>query len=569
VAWELVEDDAGAPVAKLAKKAAAPVSVRSPGRWQLVEEAPAVDGRPAVQQFKDIRAQRQGAEVARAQMLAPPGPRMVTDEEAGVAAPPINAPIPTRIPVPSGVRSALDIPATSGELLPSPSSPAGRPVNWTNNPNEGDPLAQMVLTGAVLGPLGAAVRPVLTEIGAPLLGGAAPAAARLATAAGEGAAGSASMGGSPREGALLGAFAGGLPAAAQAGELRPAAAALTRPLQPGAAARNAGRRVANVTGESASKAAKNFARKAGGEEGEVLDAVVQRHPELDKAMLKADLHPESALEHVKATKRTVNANLDADYTRAQEHYADQPVDAQASIPQILDDYDALLRQNTAKLDRYDVLSRARDEVTRLGDRLREAQGLPPADGDYSGTVISPRDLRDLKGTIGNRAFKMGEAVTDKAKVNAELYTPISQQMDRIMKNTPGVDFAEFKLNNRDDSVLIDTEKTLAERAAKEATGHENVIDRIKHVAHHTVLPLAAGAGLHFGGHAGHAIGATAGAALAFQGIKRLGRAADFHLAKLAQSQAISGAAPLSDIFEAIHNGVPAAVALPFAQERAR
>ena len=162
---------------------------------------------PAVPQFeqkhRDLAAKDASMAARRAAAGMAPGPRQYTDEQLG-----LEQGLPTETARHLGnLVETQSQPQFQASTLEQQQAP---PRQHIPTELESDPLAQMVVAGAVTGPLANAIRPLLAaRLGA--LGGLAAPAARIATSAGEGAAGAKMMGADPKTGAILGGAFGAVP----------------------------------------------------------------------------------------------------------------------------------------------------------------------------------------------------------------------------------------------------------------------------------------------------------------------------------------------------------------------
>jgi hypothetical protein len=457
-----------------------------------------------------------------------PGPREHTDEELGIANQPVTG---TALPV-GEARNPTTGQTMPVSMFPGPKDPGGAPEVWTNNPEEsGDTMVQSALLGAgagrVVGPVASKLLPAR--------------AVPVATAATEGAVASKASGGDALTGAALG---GAIPALGAAGGGVKAAIAK------GAPARVQERMHRNLTEPVGQRVADKVTRVLG-PEGERMAPVLDRNPQLRKALaLDASDNPATALRAVKETKDAANINRHADFERMQEHFADKPPSSQATISGMLDDYQALRKTNLGDRERQAILAKAEAELRAFGDDLRAAQGLPPAvNGDYSGTVITPKDLRAFEQTIGGRAYDVTTPASVKARVNSELYAPLAKQVNQLAENTPGVNAKRFAETGQDIHVLIPVEESLAANVKAQQQGRPTWRETAK-AAVSKVANIGSTGGIVTGIAlqspaviAASAAGLAASAAHKIAG--RVGRRIDFRLAEGQRTGAPAIAAPAS------------------------
>ena len=282
--------------------------------------------------------------MARAEARRPAEPRPKTDEELGIGAGPLYV---NRFHTRNGQPIASEF---------SPEEQEGLNL---------DPTAQDVAASLLAGGVGRVAGPILGKVAAPLGRTVGPAAARLGTGAAEGATAAKVTGGNP----LLGAAVGG-------GLAIPGAAAT---VARGAPARVAERTMKNITEEGVTgKVARQVEARAG-EEGENLAAVLDNHPELRKALaLKAKNNPAKALEAVAETKSKINGVLDPAFEQMDAHAATVPPSAQATVSQLMDEYDGLARKYRGDLDKTRAIRAAK-------------QALIDEYGSEPGTVIPPSE----------------------------------------------------------------------------------------------------------------------------------------------------------------------------------
>lgn len=468
---------------------------------------------PAASGIPGLSGRNAGPVARRAAALRPPGPRDLTDEEAGVMSGP-RATNVTRVG-PAGI-----LPGESYSQAREAMSPAERPAADESFQN-----AVFMSSLIPAGTLGGLAGRATTGLVAPV----APRLAPIAAGAMEGGTVSKAMGGDFLPGMLLGAAL-------------PAADAGIDVVAKGAPARANARMQTNL-GEDVPKSKAAKVQAAAGPEGKTLREVADRNPELKKAlMVQATDKPAAALKTVRKTLDTKNEVLDGGFAKMQEHYADKPATAQASVPQILDDIDKALARNKGDLDKTGAIRRARDAIVReFGE-----------DG-----VISPNELRGLKRSIGRVAFPPTEAASQKVKaqVARDLYAPLKRQLETLAKNTPGLDVKAFMNANDDVATLIPVEEALQYKVDRAAQGKKTLGERFMQAAH--VAGLAGGAAVGATGHGGGAALATAAAVPAGLALKNLGgralRNLDFRLAT-------SPAAPSLRLVEPRLGSAPAAVA---------
>lgn len=406
---------------------------------------------------------------------------------------------------------------------------------------ERDPIAQTVVAGGLGKLAGQAVAPIAARAGQTV--------ARVAVPAVEGAVTNKALGGDATTGAAIGAA---IPVATLA--TRAGANAIAK----GAPARVQKRTYRNLT-EPASKRVAGKLEQAAGKEGEDLAAVVEHEPELRRMLaVHGKDRPAAALGAVQETKGTANAARNADFDAMEAHYANQPATAQATVSQLLDDYEFLRKGNLGDTQYQAVLKKAKSDLQALGDDLREAQGLPPAvNGDYSGTIIPPKVLRKFEQSIGKTAYDgvTPQNVTSaKRAVGADLYRPIAKQVNALAEGTPGVDAKKFAQTGETIHVLIPVEEALQESVTRLNQGKTNWLKNSATVA----KALAGGA---IAGPAG-AVGVVVGAA-ALKGAKAVGRRIDYRLAEGQRARvargapALTPAAPARALPPALIGAVPA------------
>jgi hypothetical protein len=491
---------------------------------------PAAPGRAAIPGLVDM-----GPAARRARAGMAPGMRAASDDDVGAR----SGPVKGRTDWPHGVpgmqlgwfaeaRSPAERQQAADAVQRlrregTPEALEALPDKERDDAEQGAFLPLSIIAGTAGGAAGGAAGKVLAPVAkavpkvAPLV--------PVAAAATGGAVAAKSVGGDPLLGAGLAAM---VPAATGTMDAVERAAARGAPARVGARVeRNLGENVNARTADKITAVAKKGAL------GDVLD----RNPELREALaVQAAEKPAQALKPVKKRLGEAGSFRDDAVDRMQKFHADKPPSSQATISGILDEYDRLLDLNPADLDRHNVLSRARSEVAQLGDRLRRAQKLPPAEGDYSGTVVSPKDLRDLERTIGRRAYEMGTPMSVKRQVNAELYKPLARQMDALAKATPGVDAKKFAHAGQDIHVLTPVEEALEYLAKKENQGKPTIGERLTNVVHGVSHVPAALAGHAAGGAAGAVAGLIAPTVLRGAGrlAKKAGRRLDFQLAEKAR-----------------------------------
>jgi hypothetical protein len=479
---------------------------------------------------------------------SPSRPRDLTAEEAGTMSGPLSFPGSTSIgaPEPSLFTPGGVQPESVARAYQAAESPAERAFRASpeglaqKRLEEGEEAAGVLTFPLVLG-AGRAVGAAAGGVAGAILPKAVARAAPVIGAAVEGGTVNKALGGDFGPGAALGAL---VPAATTAVDV------VGRAASKGAPARvqkrietNLGENVKHKTADKVTAVAKK------GDLAEVVD----RNPELRKSLaVQAAENPAAALKDVQKTKAKAMAQRDADFEKMQDYHADKPPSSQATVAGILDEYDALLAKNPGDVDRKAILKRARKQVTEMGDDLRKAQGLPPAvEGDYSGTVVSPKDLRDFEASIGRQAYEMGTPTSTKRKVNADLYRPIAKQVHALAEATPGVDAKRFAATGKDIHVLIPVEEALAYKADKLQQGKKPFMERMGNLAHgaSTVAGVAGGAAAH--GTTGAIVGLVAPtvARAAGKAAARAGRKIDFRLAEGAGKPRLSDplAAPVQPL----------------------
>lgn len=410
---------------------------------------------------------------------------------------------------------------TRGPGLPAKPGTRSRPADVM----EEDWGAQALASGLVGSGVGRLVTSAL---------GAAPGAAIVSGAA-EGATASKVGGGDATTGALLGAAL-------------PAAGAAKRAIQKGAPARVAARQLGDLTENVRAKTANKVAKRAG-EDGEVLERVIERNPDLSKPLAtQAADQPGNTLKIVDKTLGKRNGFLDDAFDKMEAHHADAPAASQATVPQLLDDIDKLKAGNRGDLDKLRAIESARKAIV-------------DAFGDAPGTVITPKELRKLKQSIGRAAFSGDPAApaTLKAEVSAALYKPIAKQLQGLAESTPGLDVKAFMAANEDVATLIPVRDALNEKAIKATGNRKGFVQRMKENA---ATQTGAAIGGLFGGIPGLVAGGAAGH-VATKTVPRLIREVDYRLAQSARG----GVAPAGPSAPA--QLVAPAVAFPRAKQAER
>lgn len=388
---------------------------------------------------------------------------------------------------------------TRGPDMPAKPGTRERPADVM----EEDWGAQAVASGLVGSGVG---RLVTTALGA------APGTAIVAGAA-EGAAASKVGGGDATTGALLGAAL-------------PAARAAKGALRKGAPARVAARQVADLTDNVRAKTANKLAKKAG-DDGEVLQRVIDRNRELARPLAtQAKDQPARTMARVDRVLGKQNGYLDDAFDQMEAHHATTPASSQATAAQILDEWDAIAKANRGDLDKVRAIENAKN-------------ALKQAFGDDPGTVITPKELRKLKQSIGRAAFSGDPAAPAalKAQVSRELYKPIAKQLQGLAESTPGLDVQKFMAANEDVATLIPVRDALNEKAIKAAGNRKGWVERMKENA-------ATNVGAAVGGLVGGVPGMIVGGGAGYVGNKvvpRVAREIDFRLAQ--QARALGASAP--------------------------
>lgn len=300
---------------------------------------------------------------------------------------------------------------------------------------EGDPIAQMVATSAVLGPIGRVVAPVLK----PVLG-------RLTTpvvAGAEGAAASKSMGGSAAEGGALGFLLGSL-------------GTIARGATPAAAAARAEARLPKDITAGATKRAKNavkFANERG--EGGGIAQVADELPEVGKALkTQAKTNPGAAHETTaKAVDELTDANS-ADFAAIQRQHGGVPLQPIAERLAGLEE-----RLNAqGKGVSADAVNRVRtDLLKRYGSG---PEGLETA----KLTAQQIRNIRNDMGTVADPARSIKP--NTKREALAQVYGILNKEIEDVAAQTRGVKVDKLRARNRQISTLIPVRDALAERAEK-------------------------------------------------------------------------------------------------------
>lgn len=476
---------------------------------------------------------------------SPSRPRDLTAEEAGTSAGPetgsmqSNAPFPGVSVTTEQAPAPADAPPTD-YVTRKPTTGGGETIRVSpGNPNEmADPLVQMGTAAAMGQAAGAGTGALLGMARVPA------AAANLAGASVESGTANKAMGGDFTTGAALPLI---MPAARAA--LR-APAALRDVVAEGAPARVQARTLRNLNEEAPKKLARGVT-KAAGEDGEVLQTVVNRNPELKRPLaVEAKGRPAVAMRAVDETLANRNASLDGDYAKMQEHYAGQPASVQASVPQLLDD-----------IEKFRIANKGDHEITGALDRAKKFL----VDDFGADGVISPAELRRVKRSMGRVAFPPTEAASDTAKsqVNRMLYQPVKRQLRTLAENTPGVDVAKFMDANEDVATLIPVRNVLADHVERIANGKKTFIEAARHHAHliaSTVGAAAAGA-MHSPVLAAASLAAPVAAKIA----TRVGRGLDYRLAEAqlrrvqaAQAARAAIAAPVSPAIAPAAAGIAAA-----------
>lgn len=309
---------------------------------------------------------------------------------------------------------------------------------------EGDPLAQMVVTGAVLGPIGraagTALKPVLGRATAPVIG------------AGEGAAASKSMGSSAAAGALLGAGFGALGAAGRA--MNPVAAA----------ERIQGRLPSDVT-TGVTKAGKRISdtvKSKAGEGGANLSRVASEVPVAGKALkTKAKTDPGGAAKAVGTELDDLTSQNDAVYEAIQQQHGGAPV-------KTLTDKAANLWVKLTQEGR----GVSADAVKRFHDDLIHRYG-PDA-------TLTAEQLRNIRNDIGETAFPTpGVKPNTRKYAENKLYKVFNETIEEVAGKTQGVDVPALKARNNQIATLIPAHKALVERAGKLADRDVSFVQRAK------------------------------------------------------------------------------------------
>lgn len=299
--------------------------------------------------------------------------------------------------------------------------------------------------------------------------------------------------------------------------------------------------------------------KAAGEDGKVLDETLSRQPELQAVLYHtAKTHPHVAAGATRKVLDGLNGELTPMFQQMEQHAATLPPSAQATVPQLLDEFDKLAKVNKGDIDKNKAIRAARQAIV---------------DEFGPNATITPMELRNLKQSIGRAAFAGDPLapVTVQNQVKRDLYGPISDHLNRIAEMTPGVDAGRFAVVNKDLSTLIPVSDALEQRVAKEGKAKgltditHKVLERGKKVVEGALIPGMAAAGVHhFGGENALLMG---GAALGSYGALRAGQAAsravDLHLMNIAKTAAAMGPGrvPVSMLQDAIQAGVPAAAAI--------
>lgn len=309
---------------------------------------------------------------------------------------------------------------------------------------EGDPLAQTVVTSAVLGPLGTAAANMLR----PAIG----VAATPAVAAGEGAISSKMTGGSAGSGALTGGALGLLGAGARG--LSPSAAA----------ARQSARTTKDITKgvTKASAGAKDDVLYAAGEGGGNLARVERELPGTGRALqTKAKTNPAGAAEETVKALSDLTQQNDATYQAIQQYHGGVPV--KSLVDRMYNLWGRLTNSKQGV---------AADAVKRYHDDLLERYG--------TSEKFTAQDLRNVRNDI--RGIIDPTRTIDpntKRQAHAAIADELNGVIEDLASTTPGVDVAALKMRNNQISTLIPVQEALEERVAGLADREARLLTRAK------------------------------------------------------------------------------------------
>lgn len=527
-----------------------------------------VEGQVSADDYEDVPVVDMSPAARRSAAGLPPGPRDLTAEEAGTSPGLIRQ---SNTLDPSGRVNGANVvaPATTQPGAPADLPPGQQVTVMKRHPGTGQGV------GGMFGPPATIVsRPEQGEMADPLVQmGTAAAIGRvagspLAAIPGAGAAlapvieaGTANkaMGGDFTTGAALGA----IPLVAKGARAAKAAVMENAP------ARVDKRALTNLRQDATKKQAAKLDAVAGADNAD-LTAMMDRNPELRRVLsVHAPDNPKFAHAAVQETKAAANAARDADFEAMQAHYATQPASAQASIPQLIDDFKAVKKTiPIGDRNAQAAISGAQKELIKMADELREVQGLPPAvNGDYSGTIVTPKDLRAFEQTIGAQAFEavpMSARGQARGAVGSALYQPIAKQVNALAAGTPGVDAAKFATTGEDIHVLIPVEERLKYAVAAADNVRMSKLDKAvaaaKHVSHASIGGI---------GYMSHGVpGAVAALAApvvgraVVKGAARLGRGIDYRMAEAMRRKGITPPAPAAQPSLVPPAVVGAAAAIP-------
>ena len=284
---------------------------------------------------------------------------------------------------------------------------------------------------------------------------------------------------------------------------------------------------------------KNLVAKAGDDMAD-MNEVLARHPGVKETLATtAATNPAKGARMTEGIVKDLNEKLTPIY---------DAIDAGPSPPMAAD----LQGRISALKDAFVTKGR-----TDIADSMETFEGHLAKHYPDPTSRLDASQLRELRKGVGQVAFKdlTQSSLPAGTEAKRAIYRAINDTIDEAGASTPGVDVARLHQLNKDASTMIAMRDVLQDRSAKAAAGRTSLFQNLL------------GSGLVAGGAlAGGVQGAVGGlvAKQAVSGAGRLGRVADFQLAKLVQA-ARQGSTPAQLGQIAVELGLSRAAAEEIAQ----